>query len=96
MTPDPSQIRPLGARILVRTYTKPETVKGLEIPEAYRADDTGSLWEVVGPMGPRVHEVLGITPAVGDLIKTPPFRGVHIGADLYFIEAAEVASVYQW
>lgn len=98
---DPETLRPLGDNILVRRYRRPENYRGIILPEAFLDDATGSLWEVVGPMGPKAEPILGIRPSVDDLIKTPPMRGVHIGADKdgvehFIIRATEVASVYRW
>jgi hypothetical protein len=99
---DPATIRPVGTKILCRRYEKPETVRGIIIPELSRQDWTGSLWEPIA-FGPKAKDLLQqeIDDVEYIILKTNPWRGMSIGRgtddkDLFMIEAAEVTNVIRW
>lgn len=102
---DPDTVRPLGARILVRKYTRPEKVGSLFIPETAQHDDTNSLWEVVKWTPKALDIVNALTARVleeDDIIQTRPWRGEQLPPNVdpsgkhFLIDAHEVINLIQW
>ena len=87
--------QPRGDRIIVRRYTLPEMVGSLYLPDAYRADMTGTLWEFVRG-GPDVAMDLGLELEEGDIIQTGEDAGVWVGDELWFIRTDQIESVHPW
>lgn len=99
---DIDSVRPIGERILVRRYEKPEQVRGIWLPEEARVDHTQSLWEVVR-VSERAKEKLALELEPDDIIQTRPWRGIFLNesdaaeAPRYaIIEAKEVINVIKW
>jgi co-chaperonin GroES (HSP10) len=101
-------LRPTGERILAKLYVKPESVKGIILPEEHRPDETLSLYEVVR-WTDRAEERLGQQLRVGDIIQTPPFGGVFVGSkqeeyedgrpydeDYFLVEASQVRNIVRY
>jgi co-chaperonin GroES (HSP10) len=102
MNLDLATIRPLGERILVKRYEKPEQIRGIWLSDDARIDGTLSLWEVVRATEKAEH-VLGCDLAEDDIVQTRPWRGYFLnemqpgeGARYAFIEAREVINVIKW
>jgi hypothetical protein len=55
---DIDNLQPYGDRLIVTRYQKPETVKGIIIPEAYRGDRSQTLWELVKWNEPQARDSL--------------------------------------
>lgn len=90
------KVRPLGHRILVRRYRKPEKVGSIILPDSVRDDFTLSLWEFV-KAAPAALKFLGYDLQPDDIIQTRPMRGVFLGDDFHaLIDAREVIGVIPW
>ena len=92
---DHSTIRPIGKKLLVKRYVKPETARGIIIPDAYRVDDTFSLYEYVRG-SEKATEILGYVPEEGDIIVTAPWAAVMIDREYGFLEAEQVRKIITW
>jgi len=93
---DIDAVRPLGARVLVRRYEKPESVRGILIPRSYAHDDTLSLWEVVRSTA-QSDDAVGATLLPDDIVQTRPWRGVALGDGThFFINAHDILNVIPW
>lgn len=99
---DVSTIRPLGERILVRRYEKPEKIGSIILPDEVRADNTMSLWEVVEASA-KAKELLGVDLEEDDILQTRPWRGTFLnelepgdGPRYAFINASEVINIIKW
>lgn len=91
-----TDIRLLGSKILVRRYEKPELYNdAIVIPDQYRKDLSGTLWEYIKG-GPQAADVLGMNVGEGEILRTPPWPAVHIGDDLWVMEAGAVAEIMLW
>lgn len=101
--PDVSQIHPIGDRLLVRRYTKPETIRGIIVPEKFRTDTTLTLWEVVA-VAPKALAQLGDDALAADeIVITPGRRGMFVNEllptfdpDYAFIRARDISKVIRW
>lgn len=93
MLPKVSDIRPLGTRMLVRKYVRPERIGSLYVPPSFDVDNSRSLWEVVKSTE-KANKYLGVGLQEGDLLVTLPNRGVYVevddAAEHYFLFAEEV------
>lgn len=96
---DINTVHPIGAKILVRLYERPETVGSIILPDAFRKDYTLSCWEVV-TAGPRASAVLGTELLPDDIIQTPSMAAVYVdssdGHDYFMVEAAQVLALLRW
>ena len=82
-------------KILVRRYTKPETVRGIIIPDAYRVDDTFSLYEWKRGSEKAIDH-LGYEPEEGDIVVTGPWAAIMIDREWGFIEVEQIRKVITW
>ena len=94
-------IAPLGQRILVKVYERPETTPGgLIIPGTARIDDSWQLYEAV-KASPKAEEFLGQRITEGDILRTnvctPVGTGLTDGTEdrreLFFITADQIRQV---
>lgn len=95
MTIDLTTIRPLGERILVRRYEKPEKIGSIYLPDEARKDATQSLWEIVRA-SPEAESALGCALPADDILVTRPWRGLFIDDTHAFLDAREVLQVIHW
>ena len=98
MKPDGMEL--LGERLLVKRYHKPDKVGTIIIPDAYREDGTGTLWEFVkaAPKALRRLSLRSIPP--GSILKVRFGHVVDSGVldsddlkELFFINAEDVSSI---
>ena len=66
---DIATLSPTRGKMIVRKYEKPEQARGLIIPDAFREDDTMSLWEFVKAHA-GVAALIGVELKEGDIIHT--------------------------
>jgi hypothetical protein len=103
----PEQLKPLGRRIIVRKYTRPERVGSIWLNPAWRQDNSRSLWEPIAFSEKAMewfrenlvfaHELEAVESGECILV-TAPNRGVHISViddprEHYFLMAEEVVKV---
>lgn len=85
--------------MLVRRYEKPEEARGLIIPEAFRADETMSLWEFV-KAGEGVADLIGVSLKEDDIIHTRPFAAKMIDREHGIIDVERnrevIVGYYVW
>lgn len=101
-----AKLTPIGARVLVATYIRPEkTTKGIILTEKYRQEDEyqGKVGLVL-KMGPlaftedETHQWGGVTPKVGDwvLMNIGDTRRLSIGENpCRFIEDVAVQGILE-
>ena len=93
------KLTPTRGKMLVRKYTKPEEARGLIIPEAFRADDTMSLWEFVRA-GAKVSDIIGVELKEGDIVHTRAWAAKMIDREHGFIDVERnrevVLGYYLW
>ncbi len=90
---DPSTMKILGARLMVRRYERPEMHGSIVIPDMARTDQSRTLWEFV-KAGSGVE--LDIEYEVGDILRTRDETGIHIGDGFWLIPSEQVEGVYTW
>lgn len=87
-------LEPLGTRILVRKYTKPEMIGSIHINPAWQVDNSRALWEVVkAPQAAKDYVGLDIQPDW--ILVTLPNRGLYVeglwdAAEHYLLFAEEI------
>ena len=92
---NPDEVKPLGKKVFVKRYVKPEVVRGIIIPDAYRVDDTFSLYEWVRASQAAI-EHLGHEPEEGDILVTAPWAAVMVDREYGFLEAEQIRQVITW
>lgn len=96
---DINSLAPTRGKMLVRRYTKPNEARGIIIPDAYREDDTMSLWEYV-KAHPSVSETIGVELKEGDIIHTRAWAAKMIDREHGFIDVERnrevIVGYYVW
>jgi len=86
-------IKPLGTRMLVTKYKKPEKIGSLYLNPAWLVDNSRALWEVVATT-PKANDYLGLEIEPGWILVTMPNRGLHSclwdADEIYYLFAEEV------
>lgn len=101
-------VEPIGERLIVRKYVKPEKVGSIWLNPAWRTDHSRALWEVV-KVSERAQAFFESDAAFGErleedwIVITQPNHGVHAppvalsdGADAFLIHAQDVMKVIPW
>jgi hypothetical protein len=96
-------IEPLGTRMLVRKYRKPEKIGSIYINPAWAVDNSRALWEVVKAGKCRCTKkrpnhcaecYLGMEIEEGTIVVTLPNRGVYACLwdedEIFYLFAEEV------
>jgi hypothetical protein len=93
------KIQPRPDLLLVKRYAKPEKVGSLYLPDEWRDDRSGMLWEFV-KAGREVFRTLGIKIPLGSIIKTRPGKVVDSGLldeidnkQLFFLKAEDCSQI---
>ena len=86
-------IEPIGSRLLVRKYIKPEKIGSLYLNPAWLTDNSRALWEVV-KISKKAEDYFGMKVKKDSIVITLPNRGVHYPLwdkeEHYFLFAEEV------
>ena len=102
--PPVHSLRPMGPRVLVRRYERPEQIKGIWIPDQHRFDPTLSLWEVIRST-PKANEQLGYELELDDIVFTRPRAGIMLneliphhpeGHLVAFMPASQIIKAIRW
>ena len=99
---DPQDVRPLGHRILVRKYKKPEKIKSLWLNPVWRTDNSRALWEPIAYSEAAAEEIREMLDSTGHkdwdltevLLVTPPHAGVGVGNIETYDEDGESTLAY--
>lgn len=98
-TVDPTQLRPLGTRIIVRKYELPEKIGQIVVPEAWRKDRSLQVFEVVKTTS-KANRALGIELTPDDIVETrrswEMLAHPALPEDHYFLDATDISGVHQW
>ena len=94
-----SDITPVGTRILVRKYTKPEKIGSIWLNPAWLVDNSRALWEVVKSTE-KADKYTGLELLPDTILITMPNRGVFADLDEkiehYFLFAEEIIKIIPW
>lgn len=95
-------IRPLGTRIIVRHYERPEeTPGGIVIPPSYQEDTGGELWEAV-KWSDEAERYVGLKYAMnlheGMILRTKPLEPIEIedSNGLWIVSAEKIIGAIPW
>ena len=101
----PNNINPRKDLILCKRYEKPEKFGSIHIPDAFRKDNSFTLWEVikVGTWGSKnfesVQETLAIELEEDMIIRTGIMEAIQVSCtdrELFLIPAKNVIFIDDW
>ena len=88
MVLDPTTLKPVGPRMLVKLYERPNQIGSIILPDKFRRDLSFTLWEVVKPSA-KFNDEVGLELKVDDIVQTlkryPPYVGDGEDGTAYFI-----------
>ena len=89
-----------GSKLLAKKYTKPEMVGSLYVPDAWKEDNSRSLWEV-HETTEGANAYLGMELGEEWILVTSPNSGVFLehdaeGREIYLLAASSIVRVIPW